>query len=411
MDEFGPFRNELSNALHHLSAPDYQAGEALCAVLGCDPGSAPAVVQLTLAEAIRALQPAPVAPAGGRSRQEYDVLHHRFVLRLTQEQTAEALSLSVRSVQRIQREAIHELAKRLWERQLPAGGAGPPASSDSATGDWHAQAELELASLRRSDPNSAADVAQALQGLQELGSALTSNPAVRLQVAHVQPGLVALAHPTALRQMLIAAIARLARTMASGDIRVYAVLDDGSVKITLTAPVGVESGARPKAGDLTRDILAPAGSSVEASVEHGHIYLYLRLPSTGEVTVLAVDDNPDMLHFYRRCAAGTPYRVIHATSGREAQERIKANPPDILVLDVMLPDVDGWKLLMQWHEDPATRAIPVIICSVVREEELAYSLGATHYLMKPFRPQQFAEALNRARQAAHPVAHRPAPAE
>jgi CheY-like chemotaxis protein len=73
---------------------------------------------------------------------------------------------------------------------------------------------------------------------------------------------------------------------------------------------------------------------------------------------------------------------------------IEAIPPDVIVLDVMLPDVDGWNLLLDLHEHPATRSIPVIVCSVVREENLAMSLGAALYLSKPVSPRQFIRALD-----------------
>ena len=76
---------------------------------------------------------------------------------------------------------------------------------------------------------------------------------------------------------------------------------------------------------------------------------------------------------------------------------ITQQPPDLIVLDVMLPDTDGWKLLIQLHEDPITRSIPVIICTVIREEELAYSLGAAHFLAKPVEPRQLVEALDQIR--------------
>jgi CheY-like chemotaxis protein len=75
---------------------------------------------------------------------------------------------------------------------------------------------------------------------------------------------------------------------------------------------------------------------------------------------------------------------------------VKTSPPDVIVLDVMLPDVDGWKLLMELHEDPVTRPIPIVVCSVIREEELAYSLGAAAYLSKPVDPRAFIQVLEQA---------------
>jgi CheY-like chemotaxis protein len=331
------------------------------------------------------------------------VLYHRFALKLTQEETAETLHMSVRTVQRAQREATHTLAMVLWQdRSAQARAALAPIQVEEAqrptrrdaglTLDWHAQAERELASLRESAPDSVTDVAEVLEGLLELETALTAGTSITLQVGHVQPNLVATVHPSALRQTLIAAVRHLASYMSSGAITIYAGLSDADVRITLTgmADAGRELGD----GQPIRDILVPAGGSIETVVEDQQVFLYIRVPSIGQVTVLAVDDNPDMLHFYRRCTAGTRYHVIQATGGREALAHIHAHPPDIVLLDVMLPDVDGWKILMQLHEDPTTRAIPVIICSVIREEDLAYSLGAALYLSKPVQPHHLTQALD-----------------
>jgi len=66
------------------------------------------------------------------------------------------------------------------------------------------------------------------------------------------------------------------------------------------------------------------------------------------------------------------------------------------VLDVMLPDIDGWELLTQVHAHPRGREIPVIVCTVVREQELALSLGAAVFVDKPIRRREFIEALETA---------------
>jgi CheY-like chemotaxis protein len=204
--------------------------------------------------------------------------------------------------------------------------------------------------------------------------------------------LVAVVHPSALRQTLITALGRLARHSASEAITIFARLGEGNAKITLRGSIA--EGHDLTAQDLIRDILVPEETTVEARLEGDHAFLWINAPSLGQVTVLAVDDNPDMHHFYRRCTTGTRYRIIHAAEGKEALEKAKASTPDIIVLDVMLPDVDGWKLLMQLHEDPVTRPIPIIVCSVVREEELALALGAAMHLPKPIEPRRFVEALD-----------------
>ena len=399
MDDFERFRRELGNALNHLHDPDYQPPQVLCAILGCDPVEGPGPLQVKIIQVVEELKLSPGVPPSSRSMRDLDVLHHRFVVGLTHEEAAESLYMSVRTVQRTQREAIHTLAIALWEGRH-AGEASEDervqretVPADIEASDWHSQAELELSSLQKSAPNRTADVSETLRDTLELENVLTPGPDLGLQLGYMQPNLVATVHPSALRQMLVAAIRRLAQHMTRGQITIYAGLEDASVKITLTGTVDTQHDLATV--DLTHDILTPTGSSVEAAVDGSDCFLYIRVPSVGEITVLAVDDNPDMFHFYRRCTAGTRYRVIHAATGRQGQDIIERSPPDIVVLDVMLPDVDGWKMLMELREDLSTRSIPIIVCSVVREEDLAYSLGAALYLSKPIRPRQFAEALDR----------------
>jgi CheY-like chemotaxis protein len=122
----------------------------------------------------------------------------------------------------------------------------------------------------------------------------------------------------------------------------------------------------------------------------------VKVPSVGQVSVLVVDDNLDMVHFYRRCTVGTKYHITPAPQGQRTFEAIKSAHPDIVVLDIILPDADGWELLTQLHSHPATRSIPIVICSIVKEEGLASALGAALYLPKPVHHREFIQALDQA---------------
>ena len=86
--------------------------------------------------------------------------------------------------------------------------------------------------------------------------------------------------------------------------------------------------------------------------------------------------------------------MVHAAQGERTIEAIAAAAPDVIVLDILMPDVDGWELLSQLHTSPATSSIPILICSIVGEEELASTLGAVQYLSKPVQRQDFIRALD-----------------
>lgn len=393
----------LLDALSHLYDPDYEPPSEICALTLCDPAMGPTPVQSALMQAIRDLEPNADLPNEAHARRVHELILNRFKLKLTQEKTAELMGISVRHLNRVQREAVHTLLQRLWERrqaQLDARStpdietAGAPDRGDLQAPDWQAQARRELASLQASAPDANADVARTIDGALDLQSAQRASRGIEARVAFVQPGLVAATHPSVLRQMLITAMGRLMRFGHDEPISIFAGLENGNVRITISASLAGET--IPGPGELTEGILAPDDASVEAVYEGSHLFLILRVPSArGKATVLVVDDNADMVHFFRRATVGTRYSIVHVETGEGLMETVSLVHPDAIVLDVMLPDVDGWQLLMQLHEDQNTRPIPVIVCSVVREEELALSLGAAHYIAKPVRPRQFIQALDR----------------
>jgi CheY-like chemotaxis protein len=198
-------------------------------------------------------------------------------------------------------------------------------------------------------------------------------------------------HHSVLRQILISVIDQLIKQMKTGEIRLSAFPDEGQVQINIAA--------EPLSGETfvyfepIREMFTSFNIASSIKAVQGGFQLSLELLHIDR-RVLAVDDNLDMAHLYRRYLAGTRYYLQHVNRGEKLFEAIELNRPDVVVLDVMLPDIDGWDLLTRLHENPETRSLPVIICSVMREKELARSLGARYFLSKPVQRQDFIQALN-----------------
>jgi CheY-like chemotaxis protein len=180
--------------------------------------------------------------------------------------------------------------------------------------------------------------------------------------------------------------------MSSGKITLCAEEAGEYVRISITGdPTLAEV---PPHSDFIWEALATQEGSVEVHMVDNQIAFQITLPSADKITVLVVEDNPDLVHFYQRYTAGTRYQIIHVAEEEGLFETIVDASPDIIVLDVMLPGLDGWDLLTDLHEYPDTRSIPVIVCSVVTGAELASALGAALYLPKPVRRRQFIQALD-----------------
>ncbi len=91
------------------------------------------------------------------------------------------------------------------------------------------------------------------------------------------------------------------------------------------------------------------------------------------------------------------------TSGADALALLRQLTPQAIVLDVMMPHQDGWEILQALRQEPACATIPVIVCSVLREHDLALSLGASDTLVKPVSQPALLDVLRRWLGTLHPV--------
>jgi signal transduction histidine kinase/CheY-like chemotaxis protein/PAS domain-containing protein len=117
--------------------------------------------------------------------------------------------------------------------------------------------------------------------------------------------------------------------------------------------------------------------------------------SASRKIVLAVDTNRKVLDFYIRHLQGHDFEVIPLTDPARALEQARENQPFAVTLDVQWPGQDGWQVLKEIKNDPATRHIPVIVCTMLEEKEKGLSLGASEYLTKPILGEDLAGVLNR----------------
>lgn len=128
----------------------------------------------------------------------------------------------------------------------------------------------------------------------------------------------------------------------------------------------------------------------------------LELPESGsdKRIVLAVDDNPQIINLYKRYLSHAEYQVVPLSNPEQAVEIARKIKPSAITLDIMMPGKDGWQVLEELKRDEQTRDIPVIICSIVQDEEKGFSLGATDYLVKPILEEDMLQAISRLNGAA-----------
>lgn len=127
----------------------------------------------------------------------------------------------------------------------------------------------------------------------------------------------------------------------------------------------------------------------------------LRPPSQGparQATVLVADDDPDILSLvgYRLERAG--YAVIRASDGQQALRLAVESPPDLCVLDLMMPKLDGLGVARALREDQRTEQVPIVLLTArVGDDDVTrgFNAGVNDYMTKPFSPQELTARVQR----------------
>jgi CheY-like chemotaxis protein len=114
---------------------------------------------------------------------------------------------------------------------------------------------------------------------------------------------------------------------------------------------------------------------------------------TASRTVLVIDDNQDVLELFRGYLGTQGYRVATAQTAQDALDKARRLQPYAITLDLMMPGQDGWSVLQSLLAHPDTCDIPIIVCSVLKQQELALMLGASGYLEKPITERELLAAL------------------
>jgi CheY-like chemotaxis protein len=117
---------------------------------------------------------------------------------------------------------------------------------------------------------------------------------------------------------------------------------------------------------------------------------------TAGAQVLLVDDDPDQVEMYRYALEDVGFVVVSAGTGHDALTHARTLGPDVIVLDVRLPDMTGWEVCTVLKTDPRTDAIPVIVLTAAASPNLATeatNAGCAACLLKPCYPDQLAVSI------------------
>ena len=389
----------LRDALNHLRDPNFLRQSPLSTLFDvADQPDTPAAVRKILIESVKSLHPDENEPEQSPAWRLYESLFYRYVQYFGQIEIAHQLGISPRQLRREQHTALEALTHRLWEQfNIDAD----PVEAQTAEGVPAGSAVHEdLAWLKDAPPETPTDLERELPVVLELAGSLADRYEVELSVDQrdAVPRLVT--NPVAFRQTLLTLLGVAIPRAPCSQVRISTHVLSGEVEIAIrceTQPATEQITEKDDAASLNMahrlaELCQGRLTISEADRAFGATLI---LPSLGQLPVLAIDDNVGTLNLLQRYVTGTRYRLVGVRDPKEALNLAVQISPQIIVLDVMMPHVDGWEVMGWLRQHPSTGHIPIVVCTILPQKPLALSLGASDFVLKPITQQSFLAALDR----------------
>jgi CheY-like chemotaxis protein/signal transduction histidine kinase len=405
---FGLFLVALRSVLQHLYDPRELRRTPLLTLLGVpDRGNPASSLRQLLIEAVQALKPEADVPSHANTWRVYHILTYRYVEQTDQATVANNMGLSVRQLRRQERLAEEALADYLWARYAlqphaemllaaPLPADDEPASAGTAE---LRDREQELEWVHDSYPSEATDIVGTIEAILKTVGPLAR--ALDVEVIHEKStGLPPVrGQLVLLRQAFLSLLTAAAHAVPGGKIQVSEEQQPDGIVVYVearaTRSLSAEGSGTEHLDMAQQCIKLFGGRLLVEDAGDQTLATALFLPVNEPVPVLVVDDNLDTLNLIERYLSGTDYRFLGIQDPEQVLTVAQSVHPKVIILDVMLPDIDGWELLGRLREHPVTGRLPIIVCTIMPQEQLALTLGAADYLRKPVSREKLLSTLDR----------------
>ena len=359
--------------------------------------SAGEALRKRLWETIESLQPQASLPPHRPEWLSYRLLWLYYVQLFEPHAVQHELSLAERTFYRRLQEAVEAVASILWQqhRIYVADAEETDAQADQDEATRHAR-ETAIR-LIQSGHREIVSLRDALTGAVDTIMPLAQQRGIALDV-HATTDLPDICgDPAVLHQVLVNVLLAGMELVGGSALRLGVAVENGCALWQLgPLKAAPDQAAAHHAVVLGRELIAACGGDLTVRRgPDGGAEIDLVIPCQQLSTVLVVDDDADARTLLGRLLSAQGYAVEATHSAHEVAEILARSRPDAILLDVLMPQQDGWKLLQQLKTDEETADIPVVICSVLSQPGLAMSLGAAAVLNKPISEEALAQTLRR----------------
>ncbi len=385
---FEAFVEQVKQVLEHLYDFAYLQQHPLARVYDSESDlstkTAGRQLRYELITVIESLKPNADAHFRAPDARLYNVLHLYYVEQLTIQQAAIELGLSDRQAYRDLRRGQESVAVALWDNRLP-----PTVQPDAPNHEFSLESEVARLKLSFSPVDIVAIFQQACHAVDRLAQQQSVGVVVRASTAP----LVVSTDPAIAHQIIVSTLSFAIQQMQGGTLSASYEAEGGTMALMLqyrakdaAEPVAISDTAITKLAQrlhwkITYD---------DSQEQDRQIVLHM---ASRNATLLVIDDNEGWIELIERYLEGFDCRVVAVSGSQNTLHKVQELNPNAIILDVMMPEQDGWELLQRLRNQPKTRAVPIIVCTVFDDAQLAYSLGASGFVLKPANREKILEAL------------------
>jgi CheY-like chemotaxis protein len=348
------------------------------------------VIQRLILDEIEHLRPAGREVLQSAEWRPYLILHRRYVDGQDPHEIAASLYIGDRQLRRDHSRALQALSTLIWE-----GFFQPAARKQGDQPQIQEQEEFEIHA-------EVLDLHEVIHGVMGLVKRRLEIENVQLRLELAANPLQVFADRILLRQILLSLLNYVLHLRAQ-PLLILRTTDGAAEELSLVFEVDEQwantQGDEQDSLEFVRLLSQRLPASVKESYPPhglaGRAEIHLVFAKVQPKSLLVVDDQTATLKMFQRYLSRTNLEVVGLSDPAQAVETVRQLQPVLIVLDVMMPRIDGWEILQALQLDPQTKQIPIIICSAWGEPELARSLGATEFLKKPVIQKDFLAALAR----------------
>ncbi|HML21363.1 MAG TPA: response regulator [Aggregatilinea sp.] len=343
------------------------------------------LLQRDLSRAIDMLDFNQPRASGSSPSRRYNVMRLRYVDQLTIQHIAHELSISERQIYRDLRHSEEDLATILWSWYMEE------AAEEEVEPDFDEPAFFEIEQLQTNFQS--IDIKRLIFSARSSIEQLMSKRNVEIILDMPQEPVMISTDSFIAKHIFINLMSVAVQKSEGKSVRITVKANENKtvLNLSLFAP---SSSSQSLLNDITLALLHRMKWEISQDVCKGSRRNIQLSFGKNMPTVLVIDDFEGLSRLLKRYLAGYQCRVIAATDGISGLALAREIQPNAVILDVMMPDMDGWEVLQRFQNHPDTQHIPVIICSVFNDPELAFALGASSFLSKPVKRDEIVKALH-----------------